>query len=143
MKELQEFYRFAEQKHIAIDRFELSAREALSIMDDDGRCYIAINPAKITGEADERTKLAHELGHCVTGSFYNRYSNFDCRQKRENCADKWAIQEVIPEAELDEAVALGYTTPWELADHFGVSEAFMKKAICWYANGNVATELYF
>lgn len=143
MKELQEFYRLAEKENIAIDRFKLSSRESLSIMDDDRKCYIAIDPAKITCEADERTKLAHEIGHCVTGSFYNRYSNFDCRQKHENRADKWAISETISEEDLDDAVASGCITIWDLAERFGVTENFMKKAICWYTYGNVATELYF
>ena len=143
MKELQEFYRLAEQETIAIDRFRLLSRESLSIMDDDGKCYIAIDPGKIACEADERTKLAHELGHCITGSFYNRYSNFDCRQKHENRADKWAISETISEVDLDDAVASGCITIWDLAEWFGVTENFMKKAICWYTYGNVATELYF
>ena len=110
MKELQEFYRLAEQENITIDRFKLSSRESLSIMDEEGQCYIAIDPKKIADEADERTKIAHELGHCVTGSFYNRYSNFDCRQRHENRADKWAISETISEADLDDAVAAGCIT---------------------------------
>ena len=30
-----------------------------------------------------------------------------------------------------------------LADRFGVTEDFIKKAVCYYVHGNVATELYF
>lgn len=37
----------------------------------------------------------------------------------------------------------GVTQPWELAEHFGFTEAFMKKAVCFYTHGNLATELYF
>lgn len=36
-----------------------------------GRCYIALDPLAIGGMADGRVKLAHEIGHCVTGSFYS------------------------------------------------------------------------
>ena len=32
--------------------------------------------------------LAHELGHCEYGGFYNRYSQFDIRAKAERRADK-------------------------------------------------------
>ena len=37
--------------------------------------------------------------------------------------------------------------PWKLgtpalADRFDVTEAFMRKAICWYAHGNLAVEMY-
>ena len=73
MKSLEEFYRFAEKQNITVDHFPLRTREALSIMDEDGRCFVAIDPARIRDEADGRAKLAHELGHCETSSFYNRF----------------------------------------------------------------------
>lgn len=143
MKALQEFYRIANQENIVVDHFALSSREALSIMDDDGNCFIAIDPTKVVSETDKRTKLAHELGHCLTGSFYNRYSDFDCRQMHENRADKWAISYLISADDLDEAVADGCIEFWELADRFGVTEDFIRKTVCYYVHGNVATELYF
>lgn len=143
MKSLQEFYRIAKQENIVIDHFALSKREALSIMDLDGDCFIAIDPKYITGENDERNKLAHELGHCVTGAFYNEYSDYDCRQYHENRADKWAIHKLIPVDDLDEAVAEGCCEIWDLAERFGVTEDFIRKAVCYYVHGNVAAELYF
>lgn len=143
MKSLQELYRIAQQNNIAVDYFELRKREALSIMDCDGECFVAIDPKQICGESDERNKLAHELGHCITGSFYNEHSKFDCRQRHENTADKWAISQIIPVEDLDEAVASGCTELWELADRFDVSEDFVRKAVCLYVYGNIATELYF
>lgn len=143
MKTLQEFYHIAQQENIVVDHFALSKREALSIMDPDGECFVALDPNRISSETDERNKLAHELGHCITGAFYNEYSNYDCRQYHENRADKWAIRELIPVEELDDAVAKGRTEIWELAEHFGVSEEFVKKTVCYYVHGNVATELYF
>lgn len=143
MKALQEFYHIAKQENIVVDHFALSKREALSIMDLDGECFIAIDPHRISSETDERNKLAHELGHCATGSFYNRYSDFDVRQRHENRADKWAISQLIPVDDLDEAVANGCTELWELAERFGVTEDLIKKAVCYYVHGNLATELYF
>ena len=44
---------------------------------------------------------------------------------------------------VDEAIALGYTELWQLADFFGVTESFMRKAVCFYVHGNLASELYF
>ena len=84
-----------------------------------------------------KVHLAHEIGHCVCGAFYNPYSSFDIRQKHEHRADKWAIKKLIPVDELDEAVAAGHTELWDLADYFGVTEEFMKKAVCWYTHGNL------
>ena len=44
---------------------------------------------------------------------------------------------------LDDAIASGHTDLWDLADYFGVTESFLKKALCLYVHGNLATELYF
>lgn len=143
MKPMQSLYHIAHQENIAVDRFALSSREALSIMAEDGSCFVAIDPDKLQGETDERSKLAHELGHCITGAFYNQYSDYDCRQRHENRADKWAVTQLIPVDELDEAIAAGYTEIWDLADHFGVTEDLARKAVCYYVHGNLATELYF
>ena len=143
MISVRDLYQEAELNNIPVDHFPMRKREALSIMDLDGQCCIALNPAALRGESDERSKLAHELGHCMTGSFYNQYAAVDCRQRHENRADKWAIRRTVTETELDEAVAAGYTELWQLADYFGISEEMMRKAVCLYTYGNLATELYF
>ena len=87
--------------------------------------------------------MGHELGHCITGSFYNIHTAVDCRQRHENRADKWAIHTLIPVDALDDAIAHGCTEIWDLAEHFGVTEDFMRKAVCYYVHGNIAAELYF
>lgn len=143
MTDLLELYCMADENGITVDCFELGKREALSFMDTDGECYIAMDPFKLQSTQDERMKLAHEMGHCCTGSFYNQYAACDIRKKHENCADKWAIEELIPEEELDDAVADGYTDIFSLAEHFEVSEDFMRMAVCWYTHGNLAVDLYF
>lgn len=131
-----ELYDLADRMHVEVDAFELRRHEALSIM-DDGMCYIAIDPFKLTSSADEKTKLAHELGHCATGAFYNQYSPSDLIGRYERRADKWAINQIIPKDELDAAVAEGRTEIWELAEYFNVTERFMRLAVCWYERGTL------
>ena len=143
MTGLMELYRTAEEQNISVDCFALEGREALSLTDEEGRCHIAINPLQLEDSLDEKMKLAHELGHCCTGSFYNRYAARDVRTRHENRADKWAILTLIPEGELREALDAGITEPWELAEHFEVSEEFLRKAVCWYNNGTLAIEYYY
>lgn len=143
MTDLLELYRVADENGITVDCFELGKREALSFMNTDGECYIAMDPFKLQSAQNERMKLAHEMGHCCTGSFYNQYAARDVRQKHENRANKWAIEKLIPEDELDEAVADGCTDIFTLAEHFDVTEDFMRMAVCWYTYGNLAVDLYF
>lgn len=136
-------YDLAKQQNIEVLRYPMAQNGSVSTMLPDGSCYIGIDPAILDDHAQELVHLSHELGHCLTGSFYNIHAAVDHRQRHENRADKWAIRAVIPVEDLDDAVADGCIELWSLADRFGVTEEFMKKAVCLYVHGNVATELYF
>lgn len=62
------------------------------------RCYIAIDQR--LNVQQEREALAHELGHCEYGGFYNRYSKYDIRAKAERRADKWLLPGSCPMVSL-------------------------------------------
>ena len=141
--EIRALYDLAKQQNIEVLPFPMPDNGSMSIMLDDGSCYIGMDESARDGGVQERVHLSHELGHCVTGSFYNRYAAVDCRQRHENRANKWAIVHLIPVDDLDEAIAAGCTELWELADRFDVTEDFVRKAVCYYVHGNLATELYF
>ena len=142
MKQLKQLYGFAEKRGIEVCSLPLPQTGSMSLRSPQGGCYIALDP-QLPSETAERVHLSHELGHCVTGSFYCRQAPQDLRQRHENRADKWAIRKLIPAAELDDAVAAGHTQLWDLAEYFGVTEAFMRKAVSLYTHGNLAAELYF
>lgn len=134
-------YQYAELRGIDVDWVPMRRATSLSVPLGDGYA-IALDPWKLGTLAQETVCLAHELGHCETGSFYNRFAKLDVRQQHENRADKWAIRRLVPEDDLDAAMADGCDTIPALADRFGVTEAFMRKAVCWYAHGNLAVEMY-
>lgn len=143
MKPIQSLYQYAEKHHIEVIPFSLPETRSMSIETDDRAHYIGMDYDSFDCQADERVHLTHELGHCMTGSFYNRYAKMDLRQRHENRADKWAIRKLIPLDKLDMAIAEGHTELWDLAEYFDVTEDFMRKAVCYYTHGNLATELYF
>lgn len=136
-------YDFAQQQNIPVLTTPLPRTGSMSVMADSGACYIGMDPGVCDGGVSERVHLSHELGHCATGSFYNIYAAVDNRRRHENRADKWAIERLIPVEALDDAIAHGYAQLWELAEHFGVTEDFIRKAVCYHVHGNLATELYF
>lgn len=139
----RQLYDLAKQQNIPVLSFPLEKTRSMSVMLDNGQCFVGMDPKVQDGGRSERVHLSHELGHCVTGSFYNIYATADCRQKHENKADKWAVTTLIPVDDLDDAVADGCTEVWELAERFQVTEEFVKKAVCYYVHGNMAAELYF
>ena len=129
---LLELYDFAEQQNIDVDWFPLASVCSLSMPLSDGTCGIAIDPWKMDTLELETVLLGHELGHCMTGAFYNRWAARDLRQKHENRANRWAYKKLVPRDELAQAIANGYTEPWELAEHFGVTEPFLLGAVEYY-----------
>lgn len=93
----------------------------------DGTCAIAMNFEKIDSMEEKTVALFHELGHGETGSFYNFYSPIDIREKHEYRADKWAAHRIIPPDTFIKAIEDGYTEIWQLAEHFGVTEDFIRR----------------
>ena len=141
--QLKNLYDFAKQQNIEVLSFSLPENASMSVMLEDGKCFVGMDDSVRDGGIRERVHLSHELGHCATGSFYNQYAAIDSRQRHENRANKWAIQALIPVEELDDAIAEGCTEVWELAERFQVTEDFIRRAVCYYVHGNLAEELYF
>ena len=138
MIDVLNLYDLAAEDGIPVYWFNLEQAESLSFNAPDGTCAIAMDPWHLVSVTEEKVKLAHELGHCETGSFYNRWAMLDVRQKHENRADKWAIRKLVPESDLDRALRDGHTELWDLAEQFGVTEDFMQKAVWYYRHGNLA-----
>ena len=65
-------------------------------------------------------------------AFYTEDAPCLLRGQAETRADRAAIRQYIPEQELLDCLRKGICSRWELAEHFGVTEAFMEKAIDYY-----------
>lgn len=140
--ETAELLQVAQDAEIPVMYLGIPENGSMCIQTDNQRCYIGMDYSVLENEADRRVHLAHELGHCITGSFYNRWAVADVRKKHENKADKWAIEKIIPREKFYQAIDAGYKDAWALAEHFDVTLEFMKKAMCWYEHGNLAYEYY-
>lgn len=132
MISLNSLYELAEDEGIEIYAFDLPLTGSVSTMEPDGTCYIGIDPFSIDSRSEEAVCLAHELGHCLTGSFYNIYAVCDLRAKHERRADKWAIKKLVPRDKLKKAINSGFSEVWELSEYFDLPEPFIRKAVTFY-----------
>ena len=129
---ITELYDIAEQDGIDVYSFQMNECESMSLL-QNGDCYIAIDPFKLHSDTDEKEKLAHELGHCETGAFYNEYAKCDIREKHERRANIWAIKKLVPKDKLIKAIQSGFgENRFELAEHFDVTEDTMQFALDYY-----------
>ena len=135
---MDKLMKIAMQKDIPIIDMELFGKEEALSHSMNGLCIIAIDKRKVKSHADYKVKSAHELGHCVTASFYDENCPVTTRGRMEQRADIWAIRNTISRKALIKALKNGTTELWELSEHFGVTEDFMKKALRYYNlwNGN-------
>ena len=120
--DVPELYSLAAKNNIPVVTYPLPYNGSLSVMDESGSCYIGMDEAVRDGDVLERVHLAHELGHCTTGSFYTIHAPLNRRQRHEYRADKWAIHALVPLEALDDAIA-GKTTFAEAAE---ISDAFQQ-----------------
>lgn len=134
MSTLDELYALADEKGIQVFCCDLPKSQCLAVMDDEGFCSIGIDPMYIESYSDEAELLAHELGHCMTGSFYNFSSPFDVRQKQENRADYWMVNRLAPASRISDLMKKGLCEPWQLAEELDVSQPLVEKAIRLYSS---------
>ena len=127
--ETNELYSLAEKHQHEVIPCKLHESPSFSV-EENGRCYIAMS-TELRGR-EEKTILAHELGHCEYGGFYNYHSPHSIRSKVEQKANRWAYIHVLPLPEISRAISEGNQSIWELAEYFGVTEQFMAEAITFY-----------
>ena len=125
--ELISLYELAEANNIRVDCYDLAENKSITI-EDKNEFFVAINPFVLTSHQNEKMVLAHELGHCCTGSIYIRSASEVDRLKAEYWADKWIVKTLVPAAALMDAIHAGYTEVWDLAERFDVSEDLVRRA---------------
>ena len=123
---LTELYNIASDNNIEVDNFDTQSLESFSMPG-----VVVLNKNKIKTTRDEKIHLAHELGHCQTGSFY-RIDTLETRERMEHRADIWAIKKLIPFSAFSSALKNGITERWKLAEYFNVSEEYVNKAYLLY-----------
>lgn len=129
---LKALYDIAEQDNIDVYSFQMNECESISLL-QNGECFIAIDPFRLKSETDEKIKLAHELGHCEKGAFYNQYATCDIREKHERRANIWVIKKLVPKDKLIKAIKSGFgENRWELSQYFDVTEDTMQFALDYY-----------
>ena len=125
---LNDLYDIAEENEISVMAAECPNCKAISLLSPSGKCYIGMDYKAIKTEREERQYLAHDIGHCVKGAFYNPYSPYTLISQQEYRADKEAVKYLVPKDELIAALKSGCTDIWELCEYFDVDEKYIKKA---------------
>ena len=130
-----QLYQFAEDNDIEIYDFRLNGRKALSMPLQGGVCAVAMDTLTMT-QTDEIEALAHELGHCMTHTFYTPSTPMVTRARCEVRAKKWAVKHLVPERQLMRLLSAG-REPWEIAEILGIEEQTVIDAVNLYLYNHI------
>lgn len=135
--ETNKLYNIAENEGITVDFITLCENPAFSL-EIGGKGFIAMDKALVGSNKAERVALAHELGHLATGATYAPDADGETVKKQERAAHRWAVNALVPYAELLKALAAGEEDVGTLAERFSVTEDFMQRAIKHYLETKTA-----
>lgn len=110
---------------VDVENVKLKANVAIAFLDN----FIALDKRKCPTSQQERTVLAHEAGHYISGAFYHAYSPYQIREQAEHRAFAASVEKYLPAEAITNAMQQGYTEPWQLADYFNLDEDYIKKAL--------------
>lgn len=103
----------------------LKANSAIAFFDN----FLVIDRSKFATAAHERTVLAHETGHYLSGAFYLAYSPYEVKEQAEHKAFSASVEKYLPVSEIQRCYNRGLTETWQLADYFDLDEDYIKKAL--------------
>jgi len=123
----------AEDEGIEVELFDFAPPvRGIYYVGEDAPPIIGLDSSLITDSPLLRCVLAEELGHHFTTSgcfmprhFFNHSDRLHI-SKIEFKAMRWAVNHLMPENDLLDAIGSGLYEPWELAEHFNVTEDFAK-----------------
>lgn len=118
---LDQLLDLAYDKGIEIDDVPMTTLRAVSFPEG----WIAIDSRKFQSEVEYKCELAHEIGHCVTGSFYSIHTQADEKRLSERQANRFAAELLVPFAELRKAMQRGILFNRILARMFEVTVEFI------------------
>ena len=117
---LEQLYEIAASRGIEID--DIPMRELRAVSFPEG--WIAIDRRKFSSETELKCELAHEIGHCETGSFYKNGTHTHDRDMNEHNANRYAAELLLPFSELRRAMHKGILFGHILARIYDVTREF-------------------
>lgn len=130
---MDDLLHFAEMNNYQVFYNEIDGIKSISL-EYNNKLFINIDESKFETDREKRVCLAHEIGHCVSGTLYTiNHSNL-YRGSAEYRADYRAAKLLVPIDELKNCVAKGLTEKYELADYFNITEEFVERVLYIYRN---------
>lgn len=136
MQALTYLYNRIAENNIALFDYRIPKHKGATL-EIEQQYAIFINYENINTLYDEFNCVAHEYGHCMSGSTHKLMSKFDLIEKHEHQAEKQAITDLLPEEDLQAAINAGCRELWHFSEFLDMPPEFIEKAIRLYKSKNL------
>lgn len=105
------------------------------------KLYINLDETQFESEIEKRVCLAHEIGHCISGTTYTLNHSKLYRGSAEYKADYRAAQLLMPIEKLKECIMNGITDKYDLAEFFNIPDYFVDRSLYIYNNKGLLIDI--
>ena len=134
--ELTEIYKKINDSNIKVFSYNIPETKAATL--EIEKTYgIFINYNEIENSNEEFMVLAHEYGHCKSGSTHKLGSKYELISRHEYRANRKAVLEFLPIELLKDAIKNGCKLSYEFAEYLNLPEKFILLALKHYKAMNV------
>jgi len=131
MIEFSDLYKEIQKQGIYVFQYNVGKNKSVTI-EMNKKYGIFIDMSAFSSLGESKRALAHEIGHCATGATHKACSSLDLISQHEYRANRWAAEHFLPFKELQQAMRMGYSEPWQLAEYFNISEKAVRWALRYY-----------
>lgn len=129
--DLSKIYNKIEADNIKVFPFGVDKLKAVTI-ETENKYGIFVNHKEIEDANDEFCVLAHEYGHCASGTTHKLNSPYDLIERHEYRADRQSILEFLPIEMMQKALNKGCIHTYEFAEYLDIPEDFVRLAFKHY-----------
>ena len=128
MFEISDFYHYCKQHQVDVIPYDGCPKAGATVR-DQGYYAVFLDFTKIRSTRLLRGVCYHELGHVATGALHKVDSPYECAERSEYRANRWAAENYLTEEAFRQAFQLGYTELWQLSEYFDLPESDVASAL--------------
>lgn len=128
MKALTTLYNMLQEDSIFLESHKVTDHKAVTLRMNREYYAVFVDYNKIETLEDEFNVVAHEYGHCASGTTHKLDSPFDFISRNEYRANRCAVHKFLPFEKYKEACDYGCYEFWEFAEYLDLPEKFVRLA---------------
>lgn len=131
MTQHESLIQYAYDRNIFVINYKMLSFPSCA-MEVEGIYDVTLDLAQLQTTPEQCVALGHELGHIETRSLNQMGGRYDAIGHNEHRAWAWAVQRLLPQNKLEDALHECGGRLWEVAELLEVTQEFVERALAYY-----------